>query len=55
MFEESHELLHVDSDKLHAVCASNTGESCCLLRIIYNLAHLVPVESLQHTPDILDM
>ncbi len=25
VFDESHRLLHVDSDRLHAVCASNAG------------------------------
>ena len=26
VFEESQRLLHVDSDRLHAVCASNAGQ-----------------------------
>ena len=32
VFEASHELLHVEGDRLHAVCASNAGKSLVLVR-----------------------
>ncbi len=40
VFDESYRLLHVDSDRLHAVCASNAGmltHNCDCLHAVYAL------------------
>ena len=36
VFEESQRLLHVDSDRLHAVCASNAGQHSLHILLWYH-------------------